>query len=479
MSRIRKTIRQQLGYRPEIVGYLEETQALFNRVAAFYFEVIEVHTDVLGLDAYAARTTLERLTHPTKTNPDPVMPLAVVADKLPAHFRRAALRAALGIARSFHSNLVRWRKEKEQALSKGKKFKKHPPEPPQSWNTSVTLYKGMWKERTATSILLKLWTGKSWCWVKFHVGGRELPGDWEAVSPQLVKRGTRWWLHSHIEKNASDPGTAKEQVTSEPGVRVCAVKLSIRDALAVCTIQTREGTTLATRFVRGGRQLNGLRKSLLGRIARRRADTGLIARGRLDNAHLWMRLHNLDEQAAHRVSRRIVEFARSHGATILVFEHPLPFHPRKGNYSQRGNEKRAYWLSSKIFRYSQYKAWAEGMVTCLVSPRDNSRQCARCHAEIARYSEGQVASGYTPGTPLVFCPACDMRGNADHNASLKIGQKLFVRYMRQEKPQTTPRAGRLSKERGVPFPQVAESGVRPHTKTARHGEGDGHGTAQG
>ena len=119
------------------------------------------------------------------------------------------------------------------------------------------------------------------------------------------------------------------------------------------------------------------------------------------------------------------------------------------------------------------------MVTCRVSPRDNSRQCARCQAEIFRYSEGQVVSGYMPGASLVSCSACGMRGNAERNASLKVGQKLFVRYVRQEKPQTTSRARRLSKERGVPFPQVAESGVRPHTKTARHGEGDGHGTAQG
>ena len=40
MSRARKTIHQQLGYRPEIADYLEETRTLFNRVAAFYFQVI-------------------------------------------------------------------------------------------------------------------------------------------------------------------------------------------------------------------------------------------------------------------------------------------------------------------------------------------------------------------------------------------------------------------------------------------------------
>jgi hypothetical protein len=76
MSRVGKTIRQQLDYRPEIAGRFEETKALFNRVTAFYFEVIETHPEVLHLDGNGPRDTLERLTHLTKTNPEPAMPHA-------------------------------------------------------------------------------------------------------------------------------------------------------------------------------------------------------------------------------------------------------------------------------------------------------------------------------------------------------------------------------------------------------------------
>ncbi len=479
MSRARKTIRQQLDYRPEIAGWFEETKALFNRVTAFYFEVIDAHPEVLKLDGNGPRDTLERLTHRTKTNPEPAMPLAAVADNLPALMRRTAIQAALGAAHSFHSNLARWHREKEQALGKGKKFRKRPPVAPRRWNASFTLYAGMWKERTANSILLKLWTGTSWCWVKLHVLGREIPEDWEAGSLQVVQHGKHWWLHTFVEKDVSNPGTVKEQVMGTPATQVCSVKLSASEALAVCTIQTREGTALATRFIGGGRRLNGLRKSLLGRVARRRADTGIIALGEADNAHLWAKVRNLDEQVAHRTSRRIVEFARAHGAAIVVFEHLPPHHLKKGTYSQRENEKRASWLCSRIYRYSQYKAWAEGMVTCRVTSRQNSRECANCKSPVARYSEGQAASGYTPGAPLVFCEKCGMRGNADRNASLNIGKRLFARYQKQEKPQTRPLAGRLSKERGVPVSEGAESGGRPRTEPARQGEGDGHGAAQG
>jgi putative transposase len=61
-------------------------------------------------------------------------------------FRRAAINAALGPARSFFSNRARWRKRKEKAEAKGKKFAERPPVPPRTWNKSATLYAGMWKE---------------------------------------------------------------------------------------------------------------------------------------------------------------------------------------------------------------------------------------------------------------------------------------------------------------------------------------------
>jgi len=83
---------------------------------------------------------------------------------------------------------------------------------------------------------------------------------------------------------------------------------------------------------------------LLGRIARNRSKTGIIAADQQDNAALWAKIRALDEDAAHRVSRRIVDFARAHGATILTFEHLGHFKPQKGMYSRRGNEKRSYWL---------------------------------------------------------------------------------------------------------------------------------------
>ncbi len=480
MAKATTTIKQVLHYQDDHAAWFAATQVLFNQLAAFYFEVIQAHEHVLDLGNRDALTALEKLTHTTKKNPVPVMSLEDIGADIPAMFRRAAIHAALGSARSFSSCLSRWRKRKEKAVAKRKQFSERPPVPPRSWNKSVILYAGQWKERTASSIMLKVWTGRCWSWIKVRITGRELPFDAEMGSPSLIRRGNHWWLHTPMEKHFSSPLTIKQQVTTNAHTRICAVDLNLNEQLAVCTIQTVEGTILATQFIGGGRAISGFRKQLLGRIARNRRMTGIIAEGEQDNADLWRKIRHVDEQVAHLVSARIVQFAREHGASIVVFEHLGNLKPEKGKYSRRGNSKRTFWMKGRIFMYAKYKAYNQGMLTSRVNPRNTSRECALCHSLIARYEEGQPAEGYTPGVPLVLCPACGVRGNADRNASLVIGQRLITRYQTssQGKPQAPLLAERGEKSPGVAICQDAKSEEGPSLPQARHADCNEHGTAQ-
>ncbi|MEW6663578.1 MAG: transposase [Bacillota bacterium] len=142
---------------------------------------------------------------------------------------------------------------------------------------------------------------------------------------------------------------------------------------------------------------------------------------------MWNKLRNIDDYEAHRVSRRIVEFALEHGASIIVFEHLGKFKPEKGKYSRRANSKRSYWLRGRIFHYTRYKAWEYGIITSRVSPRNTSKLCASCGAEVARHGEKDKPEGYRPGAPLFTCK-CGNRGNADLNAARNIAKKFFSRY---------------------------------------------------
>jgi putative transposase len=172
MAKATTTIRQMLNYRPDVQVYFAANQSLFNRVASFYFDVIQAHMKILDFSNKEALTALEKLTHTTESNPHPVMPVSSIGEDIPAMFRRAAINAALGSARSFSSNLLKWRKRKEKAEAKGKKFKERPPVPPRTWNKSATLYAGMWKERRGSSILIKVWTGTCWSWIRVRITGR-------------------------------------------------------------------------------------------------------------------------------------------------------------------------------------------------------------------------------------------------------------------------------------------------------------------
>src|SRR6266516_6385567 len=241
MAKATKTIRQSLGYQPAHAAWFASTKDLFNQVAAFYFESISAHEKVLDCTNKEALTILETLTHATQKHPTPVMPLEAIGEDIPAMFRRAAIHAALGSARSFYSLLRKWKKRQEQAQAKGKKFTERPPVPPRSWNKSATLYAGQWKERTQSSLVLKVWTGTCWSWLQVRITGRELPPYAETGSPQLVRHGKAWQLHTPVGKQFSSPPKVEQQLTANAHTKICAVDLNMGEHLTCCTIQTVEG----------------------------------------------------------------------------------------------------------------------------------------------------------------------------------------------------------------------------------------------
>jgi hypothetical protein len=257
MAKATTTMRQGLQYQPLHADWFAQTQVLFNRVAAFYFEVIQAHEGILDLSNKEALTALEKLTHATARHPHPVMPLSQMVEDMPAMFRRAAIHAALGSARSFFAHRKKWQAKKEKAQAKGKKLTERPPVPPRTWNKSATLYGGMWKDRTSHSLVLKVWTGTCWSWLKCRLTGRELPAGQEAGSPSLVRRGGRWCLHTTVRRQFSSPPKIEKQMTTNPETKLCAVDLNLDGHIAVCTVQTAEGTILATRFLEGGHEIVG------------------------------------------------------------------------------------------------------------------------------------------------------------------------------------------------------------------------------
>jgi hypothetical protein len=84
-----------------------------------------------------------------------------------------------------------------------------------------------------------------------------------------------------MERKVSRPAKVEEQLTTNAQTKLCAVDLNLDGAIAVCTVQTAEGSTIATRFIGGGRAVSGFRKKQLGR-------------GEQDNADLWRKITQRD-----------------------------------------------------------------------------------------------------------------------------------------------------------------------------------------
>ena len=56
MAKATVTIRQTINTRSEVQSYFVANHALFNRVAAFYFDVIQAHIKILDLSNKEALT---------------------------------------------------------------------------------------------------------------------------------------------------------------------------------------------------------------------------------------------------------------------------------------------------------------------------------------------------------------------------------------------------------------------------------------
>jgi len=216
----------ETSYREEIAKHIVTTTQLYADTTQFYVHVFLDNLDLLNLNAKDLYNVVEKLTLITKSRPTPDIPLHINTIQ---DMRRSCIKRAFGIAKSWRSNYLRWqeRKEKHEALQgkklassqydgkeyKPKKFTDKPPLPPNNYaNIHPTFYSGMYKEFDGKSIVLKLWTGKAWVFMKqpINLEGRELTAGYEWGSPTLVLKD-RLHLHVPVIKQVKSNGKLVDQ----------------------------------------------------------------------------------------------------------------------------------------------------------------------------------------------------------------------------------------------------------------------------
>ena len=434
MSKFRKTRRYNLIVSSNTIGLLDQTAALYRNAVAYYLQVFQDRRDILGTGDWLRRA--EILTHRTSSNLNPAYDFDARFPFLPSGFRRSAIAEAYGLALAWQSNYRKWQTRKAKAgeksvrrLAVGKSeinFMERPPVYPDKTVSWPVYYKTEFRILDERHMLLKVFTGNAFAYRKVVLmSPLFVPTGYTAESPMLVRKKHGFELHVPMVQESRCDLQKATVLAQDPSLKICAVDQGINNH-AVCTIQNAKGRVLASLFFSGAED-NHLRKLLLEKVARLQRETRIIPEGETFAADLWRKIRNMDDDIAHQVSRRIVNFAKAHGAKVIVFEHLGSFSPAKGTRSRRQNLKFLYWLRGRIFRFAQYKALHEGVVVVRVNPKNTSRQCPYCGClEITRYTFGRENS-----TKLARCGSCEIDGiNADWLATLNIGQKFQKKHKR-------------------------------------------------
>lgn len=324
--------------------WLSENQKLYGEIQKFYYGVLLRHRELLDSGSQQILRELEKLTVPSRANPEAEEPLPW--QNVPAYFRRSAINATVGAVRS-----IRTRTE-------GKSLKTE-------LQNSVVLYGRMYKDFTPRKITVHVWNGETWVWMKCRLHGVSLPDSAEEgvrwMSPVIVTGKEHDFLHVPVRQPVADARKLKDRMTA--GERVCAVQFMNTDCFAAACVLNADGSQAAARYIRGGAQYVHRCQEILFHIERSQDSGGSQGQAKADQKH-WMRLKHQREYWAHKVSREILDFCREQDAKVLTWEEYEP------EYSKAVLKKCGNWsalhLSSRVKEYLGYKAWSEGILIAAV-----------------------------------------------------------------------------------------------------------------
>ncbi len=406
--------------------FLAHAEKLAERVTYYSEKYQERRTRAISsneLLTWAETSTVATHDHPTPwegwnfTERFPQMPFV---------YRRAAIKDAIGKARSYLSSLSRWEKS-------GKAHGK--PGLPGATN-HPTLYEGTveldldsrGKER-ARFVRLKVYTGTTWHWCNYpiknnrYVQQRLADPAWEKQSPKLVLRKNEASLHFSQTKDVQ----AKKIVESklDPNLVTVAVDLNVK-WLAVITVKQGD-RLLETRFL-SDLGLDQVRYRHLRRVAKKQWQSGKPVKGEQSNQQIWQHVRRMNEGAAHRVARVIANVCARYPGCVLVFERLRKIRPKGGSKSRRLNRKQANQLRGKINQYAREKAFALGVVTAETNSHGTSQYCSRCGARGERFSYSSGKRVSVKWGKLFACPVCQNEIHADLNASLNLHHSFYGNY---------------------------------------------------
>ena len=335
----------------------------------------------------------EKLIHETKGN-RAKYPFDRHFPKMPSYFRRAVLQHVIGQVSSAET----------QGTEAGKEQHYMP-----------VFYRDNMYRSGEEGTFLKLYNGRDWVWQEVRLKKTDLDylkKHWTGrreKAPVLVKRHKKYFLQFAFE----------EQVTLTDrrirGQRICAVDLGINTD-AVCSIMSADGTVAARRFIRFAAEKDRLYR-VLGRIRGKQGRYGPES-----VRSQWAYAGRLNDEIARRTAGAILDFAREHGADVIVFEHL----DLRGHIHGKNRQRLHLWKKKEVQKVTEHQAHRQGMRI--------SRICAWNTSALAYDGSGPVKRD--PGNYSLAAFRNGKRYNCDLSASYNIGARYFVREILKSVPET-------------------------------------------
>ena len=415
-----RTITYRFRLYCEHMHWLLETKQMYNRVLAFYYDVIRKEPDIWDVPKLQMMRQLELLTVGARGENAADTKYPVPFEKVPLYFRRAAINDAIRLYGSFRSG-----------VDKGANMA-------ENFDASPIYYKGMYKEFTSTGVWLKLFNGDKWVWEDCTIDtcGRPMPAAEQMMSPIIVLEKGRAMLHVPVKEEVEDVRTVKERLNGTE--KICAAYFPNSDTMAVLVVMNQEGALLASRFIRGGQELAHRKKILLDRIERNRKSMGYGKEERAfweernqcalpeeENRSVKEKIHRITDDMAHKVSRKIVDFCKEQQVNILVvpnYKQGMDFN-RIGYVSATSYD----WLGRRIISYTKYKAFGEGIVTATASTKDIASRCHKCGEQVKKYNKDYRPGKNFHGGKNFLCPN-GHQGNSYFNSAMNVGRN-FLEHM--------------------------------------------------
>ena len=391
-----------------------ETIAIYRDMEAFFADVANREwTRFDGLTQNNQLAIMERITHKTKSHPEPAYDFDGQFSKIPSYLRRAAIRSGIGRVSSYKSNYANWE-------SNGKKGS--PPVLPKCAMSMPCFYNSnMYKETDdPTEVSVKLYNGKDWIWCNIKI----LRTDIQYIqrhcalkkksAPTLESRHGKYFLRFSFEEKMSLYDTnIKDQI-------ICAVDLGLNTD-ATCSVMRSDGTILARKFISFPCDKDHLYKTL-GRVKRLSRECSPANSGAL-----WRYAKAINEQLSYKIAVTIVDFAIQYSCDAIIFEY---LDTKKKRKKGKNKQRLAFWAHQAIQNVATTKAHQNAIHVYRVNAWgtsalafDGSGQVLRGEkAELASYSLCRFQTG------KVY--------NCDLNASYNIGARYFVRELMKTLPAT-------------------------------------------